>query len=137
VRVRRRGLGRAGVSLVEVLVGAVLLLVVMFGLAQFYSRGRRQIGYEEDRRKATLVAQHRLDGIRRDYRYEALPALNNVDTTLTVDGKGFTVRTQVVTDSPESLATTVTATVRWTAQTYSGNVTRSHSATTILARGMP
>jgi Tfp pilus assembly protein PilV len=126
-----------GFSLLEVMVAALLLLIVFFGLAQLYTRGRTQMGYEEDRRKATAVAQARLDGIRRDYGYDALAALNGTTTSYTVDGRNFSVLHAVTTDSPEPQSTSITLTVSWAAKTYSGTVTRSLNTTTILARGMP
>lgn len=127
----------AGFSLVEVLVAAVLLMVVFFGLAQTHARARRQLDYEEDRRKASAVAQWRLDGIRRDYRYDDLVTLNGVDTTYVVDDRTYRVTLDVTSGAPEAQATLLAATVTWTAKVADDEVDRSLTTTTILARGLP
>ncbi len=132
---RRRSDG--GFTLFEILIAAVLLLIVFFGLAQIYSRGRRQLGYEEDRRKATEVAQARLDGIRRDFRYDDLPLLDGTDTTLVVDNRPYVVSHEVTAGTPEDQTTTVGVTVSWSALVGGSSITRDLSTTTILARGMP
>lgn len=133
---RRRSCAE-GVSLLEVMVAAFLLLVVLFGVAQVFLRGRVQIDYEEDRRKATAVAQARLDGIRRGLRYDDLPDLDGVDTTYIVDGRSFRVSHEIEPATPEDAATTVTLTVHWNAKVAGANVARSDTTTSILARGMP
>src|SRR5512142_2627071 len=92
----------SGLTILEVLIAASLLLLVMFGLMQFYVRGRTQLDYEEDRRKATAVAQDRLDSLRRIMTYEVLSDMGDTqihnahlalidDTTYAVDGRDFTV----------------------------------------------
>jgi type II secretory pathway pseudopilin PulG len=133
----RRRPGRSGFSLIETMIAAILLIVVFFGLAQVYARGRRQIDYEEDRRKASAVAQARLDGIRRDFRYDDLPGLAGTDTTYAVDGRTYTVGHAVQAGVPEAQATTVTVTVAWNAAIEGGTVARDLACTTILARGLP
>lgn len=135
--VRRRRAGRSGFTLIETMIAAMLLVLVFFGLAQVYARGRRQIDFEEDRRKASAVAQARLDGIRRDLRYDDLPALAGTDTMYTVDGRSFVVSHEVQTETPEAMATTVTVTVTWNAAIEGENVARDLACTTILARGLP
>ncbi|MBU2692640.1 MAG: prepilin-type N-terminal cleavage/methylation domain-containing protein [Candidatus Eisenbacteria bacterium] len=126
-----------GFSLLEVLIAAVLLIIVFFGLAQLYMRGRNQLDYEEDRRKAIAVAQARIDGIRSDYRYDTLPGLDGNDTTYVVDNRNFTVSHQIFAGVPEAEATTVTLNVSWTARVYGNNVDRTLEVTTMLGRGMP
>jgi prepilin-type N-terminal cleavage/methylation domain-containing protein len=128
-----------GFTLLEVMVAASLLLVVFYGVTQFYVRGRTQLDFEEHRRKASAVAQARLDGIRRDRRYDQLAALNNTgtDTTYVLENKNYAVHHQVVVGTPEPQATTVTVTVTWTARVAGANVNRTLVASTILARGMP
>ncbi len=62
--------GESGFSLIEVMVAAILVIIVMYGLMQFFVRGRIQVDYEEDRRKATAVAQERIEQLRRwDFAY--------------------------------------------------------------------
>ncbi len=117
------------------LVAAFLLLVVFSGIAQVVLRGRIQIDYEEDRRKATAIAQARLDDIRRDYRYESLPSL--ADTNYVVDGRAFTVSHDVEPGTPEAHATSLRLIVRWTAYADGRAVTRGDTTMMIFARGMP
>jgi prepilin-type N-terminal cleavage/methylation domain-containing protein len=126
-----------GFTLLETMIAAVLLLVVFFALAQTYTRGRTQVDYEEDRRVATEVAQMRLDGLRRDYRYDDLPALAGSDTTYVVGRRRYTVSHEVTPGSPEDQATTITITVSWVARVGGTDVSRTFSATTVLGRGMP
>jgi hypothetical protein len=123
--------------LIVVLVAAVLLLIVFFGLAQVTVRGRRQVDLEEDRRRATAVAQARLDGLRSDYRYETLPGLDGTDTTFVVDNRDYAVSHAVQPGVPEGQATTIALTVTWNAKINGSDVPRSLSATTVLGRGMP
>ncbi len=81
-----------GFSLLEVMIAAVILILVFYGLAQFYARGRTQIDFEEDRRKATAVGQERIEEARR-WTYAYLEFLDGsvVDTAMTVDGQDYTV----------------------------------------------
>jgi Tfp pilus assembly protein PilV len=128
---------REGLTILEVLVAASLLLTVMFGLMQFYVRGRTQLDFEEDRRKATAIAQDRLDGLRRGMTYDQLPALHGTTRAYTVDGRTYTEVDSVWAAQPEAQATLVKATVKWNAKVGAASVQRSVVATTILARGMP
>jgi Tfp pilus assembly protein PilV len=133
---RRRRRGEAGFSLLEVFVAAFLLIIVFFGLAQTYMRGRVQIGYEEDRRKATAVAQWRLDGIRRDFAFDDLASLDGTTLTTQVDNRNYTI-VHAITSGPESHAMTVELTITWQADVGGSDVSRSLVATTILGRGLP
>jgi len=126
-----------GLTLLEVLIAASLLLILFFGLSLTYMRGRTQVDYEEDRRKATAVAQARLDGIRRDFRYDDLPGLDGTDTTFVVDNRTFTVSHSVAADVPEPQATTMGVTVTWNAKVNGADVSRTLTTATILGRGMP
>ncbi len=129
--------GQAGFSLLEVMIAAVLLLIVFSGLAQYVYRGRTQIGYEEDRRRATAIAEARLEGLRRDYRFDRLPALNGTDTTYVSDGRQYLVSHEVATGVPEPQAATISLTVTWNASVSGARVARRLVATTILARSLP
>jgi len=123
-----------GFTLIEVMVSAVILLLVFFGLANVFSMSRRQLVQEEDRRNATAVAQARLETLRRDYNNRDLPGLAGNDTTYVVDGRDFVVSHAVAADTPENRATTVTVMVSWSSN-YSGSIlNRSLDCTTILGR---
>jgi Tfp pilus assembly protein PilV len=128
---------QGGFSLLEVLIAAFLLIIVFFGLAQIYTRSRTQLDYEEDRRKATAVAQMRLDGLRRDYRFDLLPALDGTDTTIVADDRDYTISHYIFPHMPDSHATKCSLTVAWTARVEGTDVERTLEATTILGRGMP
>ena len=128
--------GRRGITLVEVMIAAFLLLVTFLGLATTYSRGRVQIDLEEDRRKATCVAQARFDGIRRDLVYEDLADLDSTVSTFVVDGINYQVSHSVASATPESLATTIVLTVNWNAIIDGNPVPRAVVSTTILARSL-
>ncbi|MCK4412102.1 MAG: hypothetical protein KAY32_01025 [Candidatus Eisenbacteria sp.] len=128
--------GREGFSLLEILIAAFLLVIVFFGLAQTYWRGRVQLGYEEDRRKATAVAQLRLDGIRRDYSYDDLTSLDGITVTEQVDNRTYSMA-HAITPGPESQSATVHLTVTWQADVGGTSVDRTLEATTILGRGLP
>jgi prepilin-type N-terminal cleavage/methylation domain-containing protein len=133
----RRCTDQRGFSLLEVLVASFLLIIVFFGLAQLHARGRRQIDYEEDRRKATGVLQSRLDGIRRDYTFDTLPSLNGTILSLAVDSRPYTIA-HVVTPDDSLQMDTVRLAVTWQARTSGGaTVNRTMTASTLLARGMP
>jgi type II secretory pathway pseudopilin PulG len=82
----------AGFSLLEVMIAGVILILVFWGLMQFAVRGRTQVDFEEDRRKATAVGQQRIEEARR-WTYAYLEALDGtaVDTAMTVDGQDYTV----------------------------------------------
>jgi Tfp pilus assembly protein PilV len=135
---RRNTDGQRGLTALEVLVAAFLVLIVFFGLAQFYTRGRRHLGYEEDRRKATAVAQDRIDGIRRDYTFDEIPLLHLTDTVYVVDGKSFTVLHSVTEDVDTLQAWNLGLQVTWDRMRPDGTaVPGTLEATTILGRGMP
>ena len=97
---------QGGFSLLEVMIAAFLLIIVFFGLAQIYARSRTQLDYEEDRRKATAVAQARLDGLRRDYGFDLLPALDGTDTTIVSDSRDYIISHYIFPHMPDSHATT-------------------------------
>jgi type II secretory pathway pseudopilin PulG len=138
MRYERTRRGQAGFSLLEVLIAAFLLLIVFFGVAHYYVGGRRQIDFEENRRKAGAVLQNRLDGIRREYTYDGLHYLNGRDTTFTVENKDYVVSHAVQVGYPDVSyqATKLILRVRWQERVGSGTVTRADTVATVLARGM-
>lgn len=135
---KRNPLGdQRGLTLLEVLIAAILLIIIFFGLAQYYTRGRKHLGYEEDRRKATAVAQDRIDGIRRDYSYDGLMSLDGTDTTYVVDQRTYIVSHEVLPNTPEDQSTTLHLTIEWDVRVSGSVFRRAHDVTTILGRGMP
>ena len=135
----RRFRDQRGLTLVEVMVAAFVLILVFFALAQYYTRGRTHLNYEEDRRKATAVAQDRIDGIRRDYTYDDLITLDDTDTTYVVDDRTYDIHHEVWPGQPDPdiEATTIKLTIKWNAKVQGNDVERVHEVTTILGRGMP
>ena len=135
-RPRRRS-REAGFTLIEVMVAAVILILVMYGLMQFYFRGRKHVDYEEHRRKATATAQARLDQARTwSYSYlEALEAGSGSDTTLNVDGRAYAVSLDVFPGGNEHYKR-LRAVVSWDAEIeYGGaSVTRTDTVTTHVGR---
>lgn len=120
------------------MVASLLLLIVLFGLAQFYTRGRTQVDYEEYRRKATAVSQTRMDALRRDFRYEDLPALDETDTTYVVDGRNYRVLHDVRSPIPPgSQSTEVILNVIWTTRVANATVPETLRTISFLGRGMP
>jgi Tfp pilus assembly protein PilV len=127
-----------GLTLLEVMIAALIMIVVMFWLAQYYVLGRRHLDYDEDRRKATVLAQARLDQARRwSYSYLAgwvggAPH----DTVMAVDGKSYTIRL-LASAGPNPNTVTVSAVVNWDATLpYARNnaYTASDTTTTLIAR---
>lgn len=124
--------------MIEVLIAAVLVIVVMYWLTQYYVMGRKHLDYEEHRRKATAVAQARLDQVR-DWPYDYLASLVDsvtVDTTMVVDGRSYDV-SLTFSPGPNPHATKVQAVVMWQAGLpyEPGNAfTRRDTTTTLVGR---
>jgi len=129
-----------GITLIEVLIAALILVIVMFWLTQYYVQGRKHLDYEEHRRKATALAQARLDEVR-EWSYDSLVGLidsTSVDSVMTVDGRTYTVRL-LLSAGPAPHTTTVSAVVEWEAAVdYDpGNAfTRRDTTTTIIGRSL-
>ncbi len=133
---RRLSRCQNGVTLVEVMVAAFILLIAFAGLTQIYTRGRTQIDLEENRRKATSVAQARIEAIRRTHDYDDLINLDDRITSFVVDGQTFQISHNVTVDSPETHSTEIQITVSWTASLQGGDVSRSMSCSTIFGRSL-
>jgi hypothetical protein len=122
------------------MIAAVILLVVMFWLTQYYVLGRKHLDYEEQRRKATAVAQGRLDETR-EWAYSYLKSFVGgaaPDTTFRVDGRDYAVRIEVD-PGPNPHTVTVRAIVSWeaTLEYDRGNTfSRQDTTTTILGRAL-
>ena len=130
----KSGSDQRGFTLIEVMVAAMTLLLLFFGMAQIFSKGRGQLVIDEDKRNAVAVAQARLESLREDYRHIDLPSVAGNDTTYVVGGRTYTVEHAVLPDAPEDRAATVTVTVNWNAVVNGNSIARTVDCTTILGR---
>lgn len=138
-RKRTPGAGRidrSGFTLLEVMIAAILLLIMFFGLARVHGAARKQIVMEDRRRAATSVLESHLEAIRRDTTYDNLPGLHAQSTQYVVDGVTYTARNTISADYPEAQSTTIGVTVSWPEMINTTAITRSVVCTTILARGL-
>ena len=127
--------GRDGFTMLEVMIAAMLVIVVFFGLAQVYSRGRAQLELEKNRRQANGIAQACIDGLRTEQQFDDLDDLDGDVVSYEVGGRTYDVELQVDMEEPETHAATVAVVVRWD-EDINGGIERSISCTTILARGL-
>ena len=103
--------GRAGVSLLEIVIASFLVGVVSLGMVEFFARGRGAFDQEERKRVATLLAQDALEKARgTDY---ALIAPSS--QTRTIANVAYTIAVTVQSDSPEVNIKTVRSVVTWRA----------------------
>jgi Tfp pilus assembly protein PilV len=138
----------AGLTLLETLIAAVILLFVLLSMVSAYRLGRINIDREEVKRKATAVAQDRLETLKSRYAHnfdqdgwtDIWPS--EIDTTYVVDGTTFTV-TSIVTSNVAGGAEfggrkTINLDVSWTAMRNNNtSVVRSIRATTDITRIIP
>ena len=107
-----RGLrGRAGVSLLEVVIASFLVGVVSLGMVEFFARGRGAFDQEERKRVATLLAQDALEKARgTDF---ALIA--NSTQSRTIARIDYSIVVTVQADTPEPDIKTIRSVVTWRA----------------------
>jgi Tfp pilus assembly protein PilV len=110
----------AGFSLTETIVAAFIMIVLALSIIDAGLRSRRQIDYDEVRRRAVSIGQERLETVRAQFRFDEILKAR-IDTTITSDGTLFTIRSRVTkgynpvtADSLEALVKFVTDTVSWT-----------------------
>jgi prepilin-type N-terminal cleavage/methylation domain-containing protein len=127
---------REGFTLLEVMIAAILILLLFYGLARVHVSARRQMDLQEHRRVAATVMQSHLEGIRRDYDYDSLDDLDGDEETVELDGLTYTVSSEVSVGVPEDQATTIDVEVAWSEEIGGSVIPRSVSCTTILARGL-
>lgn len=136
-RARRPGrVDRSGFTLLEVMIAAILLLIMFFGLARVHGAARKQIVMEDRRRTATNVLENHVEAIRRDTTYDGLAALNGRVVQYVVDGVTYSARNTITVATPEAQATTILVAVSWPEMINTTAITRSVQCTTILARGL-
>jgi len=133
-----------GLTLLEVMIAALILLFVLLSMVSGYMLGRVNLDREEVKRRAIGLAQDRLETVRARS-VASLAAWDlvikaRIDTTYTLDGTTFTLTSTVV-DSPEKRTTppisnpvrkTVSVDVGWTVFKKSGTAARSIRATTVM-----
>jgi Tfp pilus assembly protein PilV len=138
----------SGLTLLETLIAAFILLFIVLSMVSAYNFGRLNLDREEVKRKATALAMDRLDTIKSRYAREVndnnVLAWSNIspgviDTTYTVDGTTFTltsaVTTEIANDPPASRWKKIVATVSWTARKNDNTaVTRNIAAATTVCR---
>jgi type II secretory pathway pseudopilin PulG len=125
----------AGFSLVETLVAAFILIVLGTAIVTTGLKSRTQIDYEEVRRRALGIAQERLETIRASFDFGDVTKAK-IDTTITLDGTTFTLRSGVQVGVPTDDAKTVADTVSWSATGGGKTITRRVVLHTIVFRGL-
>jgi Tfp pilus assembly protein PilV len=145
MKVIRQLRGQEGLSLLETLIAAFILLFVMLSMITSFALGRRDVDQEEIKRKATAIAMDRLEHVRSRYAvglHSPGNAWNQIappyiDTTYVVDGYTFTL-VSIVADSTEVGRKSITVDVSWTAKRHNNSaVTRKVRATTDIAVALP
>ncbi len=126
--------GEQGVSIVEAMVAASIVLVSFLGLSQVVSLGRNLLDMEEDRRRAALVMQATLDGVRADIDFDNLVNLDDTSVTIVVEDRNYQLSYQVAIDNPDVDTATVDLTVSWNSPYKGGTVARDLTCSTIFAR---
>lgn len=127
---------REGFTLLEVMIAAILILLLFYGLARVHASARAQMGLQEHRRVAAMVLQSHFESIRRDYDYDSLDDLDGAEETVELEGRTYTVSSEISVGVPEDQATTIEVEVAWTEEVGGSPIPRSVTGTTILARGL-
>jgi type II secretory pathway pseudopilin PulG len=143
-RIRRRiPFNQRGVTLLETLVAALILLFVLLSMVSGYALGRINLDREEVKRRAIGVAQDRLEEIRArsmssvhgwDWVVQA-----RIDTTYFVDGTTFTLTSAVQDSAPGlhsgAIRSIVSVDVGWTVYKKGGGTAlRSVRSQTVMTR---
>lgn len=95
-RVLIRGLSRAGMSLVEVIVAMMLLVGVVLVLGGFSAKFAQATAQAHLVIIANELASTRLDAVRQQPTYAAIDSLAGTDLGVKADFSTYTVRTQMV-----------------------------------------
>lgn len=121
----------AGFSVLELLIAGMILTVLGASIVAAGARSRKNIDYEEVRRRAIVLCQARFETVRAEFSFDDIvPA--NLDTTITLDGTTFTLRSHVAQGSEPASPDTlddfikfVSDTVAWDAQGWNtGQIVR-------------
>lgn len=131
-RIRR---GSRGVTLLETLIAAFILIVFGSAIVTTGLKSRTQIDYEEVRRRAIALAQQRLETVRGTFDFDDVTKAN-IDTVVTLDGTTFTIKSGVTSSFPTDDTKAVRDTVSWVATGGGKSVTRRVIMHTIVFRGL-
>jgi Tfp pilus assembly protein PilV len=103
--------GPRGVGLLEVLIGTLLLSIVILGMVEFFSKGRKWFDQEERKRVATQLAQEAIE------RAHALPYADIAPWSeqRTIASVVYAMAVTSQANVPESEIKTVRSTVTWRA----------------------
>jgi len=132
-----------GLSLLEVMIAALILLFVLLSMVSGYMLGRVNLDREEVKRRAIGLAQDRLETIRaRSIASLAawdLVVKARIDTTYTLDGTTFTLTSTVDDSLPNTQFTKpvrkiVTVDVGWTVVKRVGTAARSIRSSTVMSK---
>lgn len=114
-----RGHSSPGFSFLETLIAASILLVLATSIIAAGLRSRRQVDYEEVRRRAIVIGQERFETIRSRFSFDDITK-GRIDTTIVLDGTTFALRSRVsegadlaAADSLDPFIKFVTDTVIW------------------------
>jgi type II secretory pathway pseudopilin PulG len=119
----------SGFSLIELTIAAFILLVLAASIVAAGLGSRRQLDYEEVRRRALSIGQERFETLRARFAFDDIVKAQ-VDTTITFDGTVFTLRSNVTEgtdpagpDTLDPFVKFVSDTVYWNALSADGSVT--------------
>jgi Tfp pilus assembly protein PilV len=131
-----------GLTLLEVMISAVILLFVLLSMISGYAMGRVNLDREEVKRRAVALAQDRMETIRA--RSNAPPVTANfnaltkarIDTTYTLDRTTFTLSSTVtpLPTATNTLLKVISMDVTWTVHEKVGTSTRGIRITGAIAR---
>jgi Tfp pilus assembly protein PilV len=134
----RRPLGQRGLTLLETMIAALILLFVLLAMVSGYSMGRINLDREEVKRRATGLAQDRLEEIKARAMGSAggftrWVVKSAIDTTYNLDGNVFTLTSTVSPNVDIDLSRIVAVDVGWTInKPGGGTAARSIRATTVI-----
>jgi Tfp pilus assembly protein PilV len=131
-----------GLTLLEVMIAALILLFVLLSMISGYNMGRINLDREEVKRRAIALAQDRMETIRARAMAPPVTASFNaittarIDTTYTLDGNTFTLRSTVnpLPSATNTLLKEITMDVTWTVYEKVGTSTRGIRIAGCIAR---
>jgi Tfp pilus assembly protein PilV len=138
----RRALGQRGLTLLETMIAALILLFVLLAMVSGYSMGRINLDREEVKRRATGLAQDRLEEIKARAMgspggFTRWVVKSAIDTTYTLDTTVFTLTSTVTPNVDVDLSRIVAVDVGWTInKSGGGTAARSIRSTTVITKNV-